>query len=281
MATTAARSRASSPDPNVVLRAARLEAQKKQLGRTASGSRRNLSTLPVQPSRPAQEEQSFQRNPVARMRANRHAVQQYANPGASTPKLQEMSSSLRESDTDQEEDANEIAEQEMQIADENAQAESLQLAARARSRTKAATGDATQKMMEQTMKMAEKVLAQAKAQGIESAGSLIDEGEFAEVVDTIATGKSVTRAVLSIFQDSMDEVTKSLLNKLELPMYKMSDALGGISASSTIAQAGKWTAVLFVIIPFFLVFTMLAYGSIGSVVKGNLTNAYTLMKGAL
>ncbi len=278
MATTATTSRSSSPNPSVVLHAARLEAKKKQFGRVAPGSRRNLSTLPTRSSRPTQEEQRFPQNPVARMRADRHAVQRYANPGASTPRLQEMSESLREGDTDQEEDANEIEEQESQIADENDQAQSLQSAARARSRAKAANGDASQKMMEQAKKKMEKVMAQAKAQGSESAGSLIDEGEFAEVVDTIATGKSVTRVTLSIFQDSMDENMKLALEKADLPLYKMSDALGGISASSTIAQAGKWSSVLFVILPFILIFFILAYGSIGNAIHGDIQNALTIMQ---
>lgn len=279
MATTAVTSRSSSPNPNVVLRAARLEAQKRQLGRTAPGSRRNLSTLPAQPSRPPQEEQWLQRSPVARMRADRHAAQRYANPGASMPRLQEMSNSLRDGDTDQEEDANEIEEQEAQIADENDQAQNLQLAARARSRAKAATGDASQKMMEQVKKQTEKVMAQAEAQGIESAGSLLDEGECLEIVDTIATGKSITRAALSIFQDSMDEPTKSLLTKIQLPMYKMSDFLGGPSASSTIAQAGKWTSVVFVIIPFILIFLLLALGTAANAAHGDLKNALTILRG--
>lgn len=281
MATTAVTSRSSSPNPNVVLRAARLEAQKKQFGRTAPGNRRNLSTLPAQPSRPPQEEEWLQRSPVARMRADRHAAQRYANPGASTPRLQEISNSLRNGDTNQEEDANEIEEQEGRIADENDQAQSLQSATRARSRAKAASRDASQKMMEHAKRQFEKTAAQAKSQLMESGGSLLDEGECLEVVDTIATGKSLTRVALSFFQDGMSEGTKSLLEKLDLPVYKMSDPVGVPSAASTAVQAGKWVSVLFFLIPFVFIFLFLAGGSFADIAHGNVKNALTLLRGSL
>ncbi|MEK7632850.1 MAG: hypothetical protein AAB473_03590 [Patescibacteria group bacterium] len=280
MAATATSSRTSPSNPSVVLRAARLEAQKKQFGRTAPGNRQGLSMRPTS-SNFAQDEGRFQGNSVARMRADRHAVQRYANPGASMPKLQEMSNSLRDSDTDQEEDANEIDEQEAQIADENDQAQNFQLAARARSRAKAATGDASRKMMDQGKKQLERTFSQAQAQLTESGGSLLDEGQFLEMVDTIATGKSITRATLSIFQGSMSEATKSMLEKFSLPMYKMSDAMGGPSAASTTAQAGKWASVLFFFLPFILIFLLLAFGTAADAAHGNLKNALTVLRGSL
>lgn len=273
MAATATSSRSASPNPNVVLRAARLEAQKRQLGRTAPGSRRNLSTLPAQPSRPPQEEQWLQRSPVARMRADRHAVQRFANPGASTPRLQEMSSSLRDGDTDQEDDANDIEEQEAQIADENDQAQSLQLAARARSRAKAATGDASQKMMEQAMKKGQELLEEVKAEITSKAGAA-DDGELLLVANTVLTGMSVTRSVMGIFSETLQKYNV-ILSKVGLPIPKHLKMIGG---AGTAFEVALYVSIICILL-FILVFFFLTYGTIANAIHGDVKNALTILRG--
>lgn len=280
MVATATSSSASS-NPGAALRAGRLSSMRDRMGRTGRGAMLGLSMMQAAPAFQRDEEPSFQNNRVAEMQASRHTAQRYANPGAMTPKLQETSNALREGDTDQEQDADEIDQQASEIADENDAAQTMQLAARARSRTKAATGDATQKMMQQAQKKGEELLAEAKLEITSKGLSGIDWGNKGAILDTIGTAISGIRTALSIFQDGMSEQMKDALTKMGLPMMKMSKGFGAIAAAATVAQYGKWSTIVFVIIPFFFVFIILAYGSIGSIIKGDLTNALTLMRGAL
>lgn len=274
MAATATISRPSSPNPSVVLRAARLEEQKKRIGRMGSGDRRGLSMRPT-PSNPAQEVERFRGNPTARIRADHHAIRRFANPGAMMPALREMSTSLREGDTGQEEDANDIDQQAVQIADESDAAQTMQLAARARSRTKSTSENAAQKMMEQAMKKGEELMDELKAEVTSKAGAA-DDGELLLIANTALTGMSILRSFMGIFSESLEKYNV-VLSKVGLPVPKHLKLIGGMG---TIAEIGIYLAVVFVIL-YILTFLALMYGTAGDILNGNLTNAYTVMKAAL
>lgn len=280
MAATAT-SPSPSSNPGAALRAGRLSALRDRSGRTGRGNLRGLNMMQPTQSRRQDDIGSMQGSRLTEMRASRHAAQRYANPGAATPRLQETSNALREGDTDQEEDADEIEEQAAVIADENDAAQTMQLAARARSRTKAVSDDAAQKMMQQAQKKGEEFIAEVKLELTSKGLSTIDWGNKGAILDTIGTAISGVRSGLSFFQDGMSEQTKDMLTKMGLPMMSMTKGLGPIAPAATATQFGKWTVIVFVLIPYLFLFTVLTYGSIASVVKGNLTNAYTLMQGVL
>ncbi len=250
-----------SSNPNVVLRAARLEAEKKRIGRTASGDRMGLSMRPAAPSS-SQNEERFQSNPVARMRSRRHADQRYANPGASMPMLQEMSASLRNGNTGQEADADEIDQQAMQIADENADAQTLQLAARARSRTTSAGDDAAQKMIEQGMKKAEEIMKEIEKEVPTKAGSL-EKGWFLLLINTTLTSTSIVRSIMGIFSENLKKYDP-ILTKVGLPVPKHLKLVGGWG---TIIQVILYMAVVAVIL-FINMFQVLLFASISDALSG-------------
>lgn len=267
-------------NPQTALRAGRLSSMRDRMGRTGRGALMGLSMLGAMPSSQRDDAPSFQNNPVAQMRADRHTTQRYANPGAMTPRLQEMRSSLEQEDTDQDDDSQEIDDA-AQFADENDAAETMQLAARARSRVKAASTDTEQQIAEQIQKKTEELIAEVKTEISAKGMSVVDEGEMAEAVDTVGVGMSAVRWIVTLFKDSMNENTKTLLTRAGFPVIKMGTGLGEVSAVGSIMQATKWASVVFVIIPFLIVFTLLSYGSIGSFLHGGAKNALKLMQAAL
>ena len=140
-------SRSSSTRPGAQLRTGKLESLRERTGRFGRGALLGMSMLGSHPAFQRDDAGPSRRDPVAQMHEGNHAMARFANPGAMSPKLQGISNSLREGGTGQEADADEIDEQSAQIADESDAAESMALAARAKSRMKAATSDGEGKEM--------------------------------------------------------------------------------------------------------------------------------------
>lgn len=208
-------------------------------GRFGNNSTRGLSTMPSSMVAERADVSSFRSNPEAQFSAKRTAMRKFQYPGNAMPKLQEMSSALRESDTDQESDANEIDQQAAQIADESDTAESMSLAARARSRAKSATSDGMQKMMDMAKKEMEEIMAEVKAELTSKAGPL-DEGELLLLGNTTLTSMSIVRSFMGIFSASLKKYSP-ILNKIGMPIPNKLKIIGG---AGTAFQFFLWTGLL-------------------------------------
>ncbi len=265
MASPAAVSRTASAQQSIALRAARLEAQKKYMGRTASGNRRGLSTQSVSTQRKTAGSSTTQ-DRMRQFNASRHAAQRYAAPSRTIPSLQETSASLRESDTDQEDDADELEAYAAQIADENDEAETLQLGLRARSRAKSATEKSAQKSLEKHMKEIEQLTAEMKSFATNKGMSLFGQGEELEVADTTGTTMSFVQWGMTFFKDSISDDQKTMLAKVGLPIndkFKIGADLGTVVQA--LAMTAKITFILFLVVFIFLTFTY-AHEVIGGVI---------------
>ncbi len=205
---------------------------------------------------------SFRRDPQAEFSARRAAMRKFQYPGNATPKLQEMSSALREGGTDQEADADQIDQESAQIADESNAAENMSLAARARSRAKAAADDGMQKMMDMAKKEAQKMAPELATQGTAFGLSAGGQGEDLEMADLTGIAISVARVVVTVLPPS-DEKLKFALEKFGLSPIKMGKIIpiGELSiagfATQVAAFVGKCT-----IVASLLIFIVFAYGSI-------------------
>ncbi len=251
---TAASSTATQ-DPSAALRQGTMSSRRARV-------RRAGQTIPLpQPilSSTVRENTAPPYDPVAKLRAHRHAAQRDVNPGASAPQLQTLATSVR--DEGDEEDhiaADELDESADAIADEAAQAEDLSMLSRAKSRLKAETDEGMQKIMQKGQKELEKLIANLKTEGSAKFASAADEGEGLEIADTIGTAVSVGHAALSIFQDSFDTHTKDLLAKQGFPMLHMSNPLDVAIIAGTNMQILKWSFMVTVLIPFCLVFIVMS-----------------------
>ncbi len=82
--------------------------------------------------------------------------------------------------------------------------------------------------------------------------SLVDEGEFIEIVDTLGVALSTYQAVITIFNDSVPEQIKS---RMPVPPLDFSKSAADVaSAAGTISQLMKWTLIVFVLVPFVIAF---------------------------
>lgn len=186
---------------------------------------------------------SFRNNPEADFSAKRAAMRKFQYPGNAMPRLQETSSALREGGTGQESDADEIDQQAAQIADESDAAESMSLAARAKSRAKAAASDGMQKMTDMGKKQLEEWMAEVKAQLTTEIGKL-DMGEAALAVNTTLTSMAVTRSFMGVFSASLEKYAP-ILNKIGMPIPKKLKIIGG---ASTATQFFLWTGLVTILL---------------------------------
>ncbi len=227
----------SSASIGAQLRAGQISAVRDRVGRTGSGDFQGLSTL--QPSAIPSSEGA---NPIIRMNQSRQAMNRFANPGGNMPNLQVTSETLREAGTGQESDADDIDQQMASVADENQQAQSMSLAARAKSRAKGATEDATKKTADMLKKKFEEFMAEAKAEAISKSGP-VDEGEVLLLWNGSMTFISVVRSFLGIFSESMKKYNV-LLNKLGIPIPNKLKVIGG---AGTVGEFGLFCGLVMIL----------------------------------
>ncbi len=82
--------------------------------------------------------------------------------------------------------------------------------------------------------------------------SIVDEGEFAEMLDTVGMAISTSQIIISIFQDSIpDKVKKTIpIPPLQFSKSAMDVAIGAIDISVGL----KYTLILFVLAPYIISF---------------------------
>jgi hypothetical protein len=246
-------------DPSAALRMGYMSSLRSRVGRTGRAAMLGLSMMQAAPSMAGRTDEGPQRDPVAELNLHRHSAQRYANAAISAPRLQELSSSIRdEGDEEDQAAADELDTSTEAIADEAAQADDLSLLARTKSQLKAKADEGMQKMMEKFNKEIEKQTRNLQTEGSAKFASGADEGEFLEIADTIGTGVSVGHAALSIFQDSFDEKTKEAFSRAGFPMLHMSNPLDVAIVAGTNMQIFKWSFMVVVLIPFCVVFIVMS-----------------------
>lgn len=250
----------ATQDPSAVLREGRMSSVRSSAGRRGNtAATLGLSMMQTAPNAGQDFDTMPPRDRAAELRAGRHAAQRYANPGASVPQFQALAASVRDEGDDADHiTADALDESADDIADEAEEAENLSMLSRARSRLKSEADVGMQNMMQRGQKELEKTLANLKTEGSAKFASAADEGEGLGLVDTLGTAVSVGHEALSMFQDSFDQPTKDLLAKQGFPILDPSNALDLAIMAGTRMQVLKWSFVVMILIPFCIVFVVMA-----------------------
>ncbi|MCR4312336.1 MAG: hypothetical protein NUV56_03560 [Candidatus Uhrbacteria bacterium] len=106
------------------------------------------------------------------------------------------------------------------------------------------------KGFDQALEEIKKMFARRSTDLISKGASIIDEGEFVEILDSIGVAVSTYQVVITIFEDSIpDKVKKQMrVPPADIPTKAM-----------TIMQYMKWFLMVFVLIPFCISFQITAF----------------------
>lgn len=132
---------------------------------------------------------------------------------------------------------------------------------RKRSRFRSMLENSKEKQQSEMMKKAKEELEiwlkQREADLVARGSSLVDDGEFFELVDTAGNAITAYQAVITVFQDS---IPQQVQQQMKYPPWKFKDAANIFSASSGISLFMKELVLVAVIAPYIIIFfyTMLA-----------------------
>ena len=254
-----------STDPGVALRAGKLSSLKDRMGKTGRTATMALSLMQAVPS-PAVENEALQHDRVAELQASRHQANKFTTPGRSTPNLQLVTESLRSNgDEEDMESANEIeqsfedfANEEQNYAEQSAQNEDQSNQSKIKSQIKAKADDAMQAMIDKGRKEIKETIKKVTTEGTAKTASASDWGEGLGIVDTAGLAFSSTHLAVSVFQNGLNEQTKTILSALGMPVMKPDSIVDITTTVGTVMQAIKWSALVMIIFPFLVIFTLMA-----------------------
>lgn len=255
-------------DSSAALRMGRLDALKSRMGRTGRAAMTGLSLMSAAQASPQRDtDDVIRRDPISQLRADRTTVQRYANPQVSTPSFQAMTDSLRsDGDTEDIASADALDDYMMTVADEAGQTDDLSLLSRAKSQWQAKMEEGKQKIIKKGQKEVQAITQKVQTEGAAKFASAADEGELFEVVDTIGTGVSVANVGISVFQESINEQMREMLARQGIGTLKPTSILDLFIVAGTEMQALKWSFVVCVLLPYCVVFLVLTYANIGTIV---------------
>ena len=223
-------------------------------------SRRNLAgkgggVSTIQPSN--LEERAgvapFQNDAEVKNRAHRKIMLGHQYPGKAMPRLQEMSNSLHEGDSNDVEAANNIDNYVDEIADESDAAPSLATAARARSGAKSAKSDGIDKMMEKMKKDFQAWVNEFMAE-LKTKAGVADQGEGFLLGNLVGLSASIGRSFIGLFSASLEKYSP-LLEKIGMPIPKKLKIVG---AAGTAFQFFLFTGLI-IILSGILIFIIFAF----------------------